>query len=251
MHTVAGMGLGLGQPLTDHEERLSRKTVTGSSTFQSPHPQCGHTKALVGLDAGHERVAVRDQTEDRGLECLAEVGFYLGPVQSLGGFVGAELCFGSGMPGEGCPRWALPNLSSCDENWTQSIVISLLNPSACHVPSRMHPTEAGIAFVWEKLLWDSEGYFQAGGNGWAANTCLTLRSHLRNGDPKPGPALTVFCRKNWKSQKVSWSCSTIRWKSITISWKPCWYSGMEGASEGGGHGGAEPGLGQGQVPGRS
>lgn len=43
-----------------------------------------------------------------------------------------------------------------------------------------------------------------------------------------GLTLTVFCRKNWKSQKVSWSCSTISWKSITISWKPCWYSGGRG-----------------------
>ena len=71
-----------------------------------------------------------------------------------------------------------------------------------------------------------------------ASACLTSRGHLRNTEvPKPGPTLTVFCRKNWKSQKVSWSCSTISWKIITISWKPCWYSGVDGGPVRRGRGG--------------
>lgn len=89
----------------------------------------------------------------------------------------------------------------------------------------------------------------------AASACLTSRGHLRNAEVlKPGPALTVFCRKNWKSQKVSWSCSSISWKIITISWKPCWYSGVNEGPVRRGWGGdwrgdyVEPGLGQGHCP---
>lgn len=36
----------------------------------------------------------------------------------------------------------------------------------------------------------------------AASACLTSRGHLRNAEVlKPGPALTVFCRKNWKARR--------------------------------------------------
>ena len=161
--------------------------------------------------------------------------------------------------GERCPHWAFPNLSRSDKSWTQCIAI-LVSQFQCFHPHNPEQTPRGLALPFSGR---SSSGTQRAVSGLeemtgAASACLTSRGHLRNSEvPKPGPALTVFCRKNWKSQKVSWSCSTISWKIITISWKPCWYSGVDGGPVRRGRGGewwgvtAEPGLGQGTVPGRS
>lgn len=164
-----------------------------------------------------------------------------------------------GMLGESCPHWAFPNLSRFDKSWTQCIVILVFSVPMLPPPN---PEQTPLGLTLPFSGRSSSGTQRAVSGleemTGAANACLTSRGHLRNAEvPKPGPALTVFCRKNWKSQKVSWSCSTISWKIITISWKPCWYSGVDGGpvrrgrrggNDGGGAVTAEPGLGQGHCP---
>lgn len=75
----------------------------------------------------------------------------------------------------GGPHWALPNLSRFDKSWTQSIITHLLSSNACHPTTRTHPTRVGIVFPWEKLLWDSEGCFRTGGNGWGCQCLPNLK----------------------------------------------------------------------------
>lgn len=107
------------------------------------------------------------------------------------------------------------------EHWTQSINSTPLDSDACP-PCEPPQLEASV----------TQSLRTGGGVAEAASACPVLWVDVKPlwglGVLELCLVLTVFCRKNWKSQKVSCSCSNMSWKSITISWKPCWYSGVEG-----------------------
>ena len=113
---------------------------------------------------------------------MAEVlGFYYGALEDL---QEQSHVWGRANAGERCPHWAFPNLSRSDKSWIQCIAILVSQFQCFHPAPGTNTTGAGIAFFWEKLLWDSEGCFRAGGNDWDCQCLPNLKgSFEEHGGP--------------------------------------------------------------------
>ena len=87
------------------------------------------------------------------------------PIGSHGGFAGAEPCLRQGeCQGKGALIGPFQTFQGLTKAGPSASLSSFLSSNASTPQPRTNPTRAAIGFFWEKLLWDSEGCFRAGGN---------------------------------------------------------------------------------------